>query len=217
MKNIIAFIFLLLGFLLTLRGQDTVRRNQIIINTYPSNLLVGDISIGIEHLYRKRLSHEFMFFYKVFSPETYYYKYNKGFRLNYLIKCNFINRKYFRMSGNMSFVYKKIYFHDKEDYWFEKLSTDLGPIKTYTFLMDRQIKNYGLGIGFGMNFRVSHRISIGNDFMFEILNTQKSYTVKKSIKGEMPSYYELSIPTAYVSKYYITYHLFPILKISYHL
>lgn len=217
MRKVVVVIFLSFGFLSMVFGQDTLRKNQIMINTYPSNLLAGDISLGVEHLYKKRLSHEFMFFYKVFSPEAYYYKYNKGFRLNYLMKYNFVNRKYFRMSGNISFVYRKIYFHNKEDYWFEKLSTDLGPIKTYTFLMDRQIKNYGAGVGFTMNFKVSHRISLGNDFMFELLNTQKSYTVKKSIKGEIPNYYELSTPTTYVSKHYTTYRLFLTLKVSSHL
>ena len=224
MRKIVAITTIMIFFFLFVQGQDTLRKNRFVVNTYPSNLLAGDISVGVEHIYKKRLSHEFMFFVKVFSPSNVFgpnlsfYKYDKGVRLNYLIKYNFINRKYFRMSGNMSFIYKDIYFRDKEDYWSEKFMTDLGPIKSYTFLMDREIKAYGVGFGFSINFRITSRISIGNDFIFEFLNTQKSYTVKKSIKGEIPSYYyDLSIPSTYVGKYFTTYSLFPTLKVSYSL
>ena len=220
MKKIVATITLLYFFLLGVYAQDTLRKNRVIINTYPSNLLAGDISIGLEHVYRKRLSHEFMFFYKVFSPNTTFYKYDKGFRLNYLIKYNFINRKYFRMSGNISLVYKDLYYNNKEDYWYEKFTTEHGLIKEITFLMDRKIKAYGVGFGLTLNFRITSKISIGSDIMIEYLKTQKSYSVKESIKGDITdysSYFGVSVPTNYVSRYYTRYSLFPTLKVSYQL
>jgi hypothetical protein len=220
MKKIVATIILLNFFLLGVYAQDTLKKNRFIINTYPSNLLVGDISLGIEHVYRKRLSHEFMFFYKVFSPNATFYKYDKGFRLNYLIKYNFIHRKYFRMSGNISLVYKDLYYNNKEDYWYEKFTTDHGLIKEITFLMDRKIKAYGIGFGLTLNFRITSKISIGSDIMIEYLKTQKSYSVKESIKGDITnysSYYGVSVPTNYVSRYYTRYSLFPTLKVSYQL
>jgi hypothetical protein len=220
MRKIVATIILLNCFLLVVRGQDTPRKNRFIINTYPSNLLAGDISIGIEHIYKKRLSHEFMFFYKVFSPDATYYKYDKGLRLNYLMKYNFINRKYFRMSGDISLVYKNVYFKNKEDYWYEKLTSDRGPLKGITFLMDREIKAYGIGFGLTLNFRITSKISIGSDIIVEYLKTQKSYSVKETIKGDISNYsfyYDISVPTNYVSRYHTRYSLFPTLKISYQL
>lgn len=220
MRKIVATITLLNFFLLSVYAQDTLRKNRFIINTYPSNLLAGDISLGIEHVYKRRLSHEFMFFYKMFSPDATYYKYDKGFRLNYLMKYNFINRKYFRMSGNISLVYKDLYFKNKEDYWYEKLTNDDGPIKGITFLMDRNIKAYGIGFGLTLNFRITSKISIGSDIIIEYLKTQNSYSVKESIKGDITNYsayYDVSVPTNYVSRYFTRYSLFPTLKISYQL
>lgn len=217
MKKIMATIILLTTTLSIASGQDTLNKNRFYINTYPSNLLAGDISIGIEHLYKKRISHELMFFFKTFSPNIGYYKYDKGIRLNYLVKYNFINRKYFRMSGNVSFDYKNSYFHNKEDYWREQLMTDYGQITTISFLMDREIKAYGVGVGLTLNFRISRKLSIGSDLLFEFLNTQVSYSVKSTIKGDINNYYWLTVPTDYVSRYYTSYNLFPTLKISYKL
>lgn len=220
MRKIVATITLLNCFLLAVYGQDTLRKNRFIINTYPSNIMAGDVSIGIEHVYKKRLSHEFMFYYKVFSPDATYYKYDKGCRINYLLKYNFINRKYFRMSANISLVYKDLYFKNKEDYWYEKFMTDRGPIKGITFLIDREIKAYGIGCGLTLNFRITSKISIGSDIIVEYLKTQKSYSVKETIKGDISnyySYYDVSVPTNYASRYHNRYSLFPTLKVSYQL
>lgn len=221
MKKIVLTIILLCCYLSSIYGQDSSRTHKFLINTYPSGLMAGDISLGVEHIYKKRLSHELMLFVKVFNQNQTYYKYNKGFRLNYLMKYNFINRKYFRMSGNISFAYKNIYFHGKEDYWHEQFMSDHGPNKNLTFLMDREINAYGMGVGFSMNFNITRRFSIGTDFLAEFLKTQKSYTVKRSIKGEIPDYYSyyynISIPTTYVSRYFTTLSFLPTLKVSYHL
>ncbi|MBN8704174.1 MAG: hypothetical protein J0M08_14015 [Bacteroidetes bacterium] len=129
------------------------------------------------------------------------------------------------MSGNISVVYKDLYFKNKEDYWYEQLSTDYGPIKEITFLMDREIKAYGIGFGLTLNFRITSKISVGSDIFVETLRTQKSYAVKESIKGDISNYsvfnyntyYYLSVPTNYVSKYSTQYSLFPTIKVGYHL
>ena len=220
MRKIVATIILINCIFSIVHGQDTLRKNRFTLNTYPSNLLAGDISFGIEHIYKKRLSHEFMFFFKVFSPDATYYKYDKGFRFNYLMKYNFINRKCFRMSCNISLAYKDIYFNNKEDYWYEKLQNNNAPIKGVTFLMDREIKAYGIGVGLTLNFRITSKISIASDIIVESLRTQRSYTVKELIKGDIsnyPYYYNISVPTNYVGHYYTRYSLFSTLKVSYQL
>lgn len=217
MKRRLATIIFMTIALSLASKQDTLKKNRVHLITYPSNLLAGDISIGLEHLYKKRISHELMFFFKMFSPNIGNYKYDKGVRLNYLVKYNFINRKYFRLSGNVSFDYKNSYFHNKEDYWREQLSTDYGQLTTISFLMDREVKAYGVGIGLTFNFRINNKLSVGTDLIFEFLNTQHSYSVKSTIKGDINDYNWLTVPTDYTSRYYSSCSLFPTFKVSYQL
>lgn len=164
---------LLLFFCLQASANDSIKRHQFYLHTIPSNLLVGDVSLGIEHLYKKRLSHEFQAYLKCFSPV--FLNYDKGFRFNYQLKYNVINRSHFRMSVNLSTSYKEAGFTNKNDYWFENgpYDTDIAP----TYLMDRKLKQFGIGGGIGLNFRLSRHFFIGSDLLLELCKTKKSYTV----------------------------------------
>lgn len=110
------------------------------MHTIPSNLLVGDVSLGIEHLYKKRISQELQAYVKCFSPV--FLRYDKGFRVNYQLKYNFIRRSYFRMSVNLSASYKEAAFTNKKDYRFENREAMLNSIEsTPTYLMDRKFNS----------------------------------------------------------------------------
>src|SRR5216117_469340 len=76
-------------------GQDSLSklaRNAFIIHYYPSTLLAGDISFGVEHRYKNRLAQELSFNVKTFQPKLYYF--DKGCRADYLIK-------YYLYNGNI--------------------------------------------------------------------------------------------------------------------
>lgn len=154
-------------------NNDSLKNHRFYLHTIPSNLLVGDVSLGIEHMYRKRISHEFQAYLKCFSPV--FLNYDKGFRFNYQLKYNVINRNHFRMSVNLSTSYKEAGFTNKKDYWFENGPYDLDAAPTY--LMDRKFKQFGVGGGIGLNFKLSRHFFIGSELLLELCKVKKTYTV----------------------------------------
>lgn len=168
--------FFIIALFLSLQAaahEDSLKKHQFYIHTIPSNLLVGDLSLGFEQVYNKRLSHEFQAYLKCFSPV--FLRYDKGFRFNYQLKYNFINRSRFRMSANLSASYKEARFANKKDYWPEQgpYDTDV----TSTYYMDRELKQLGFGGGIGLNFKLSRHVFIGSDLLLELCKTKRSYTV----------------------------------------
>lgn len=156
-------------------NKDSLKKHQFYIHTIPSNILVGDVSLSIEHLYKKRISHEFQTYLKCFSPV--FLHYDKGFRFNYQLKYNFINRHCFRMSANLSASYKESSFTNKKDYWLENKETRSYLDITPTYHMDREFKQFGIGGGIGLNFKLSRHFFIGSEILLELCKTKKSYTV----------------------------------------
>ncbi len=223
MKYVTAILISLL-FFFTGFGQDSLKKHQFIISTYPSNLFVGDASIGFEHCYKKRWSQETMIFAKCFGPNYSNYKYDRGYRFTYLLKYNFVNRKRFRVSANLSFTSKHIYFNDKPDAWLRYFSHSADERATVKpFLMDKYIKAYGPGLGFTFNYKLSKHFSAGNDLQFEYLNMQRFYNVNNPEK--LYEYYPeyLYLPAEYAPKasYRTPYHyrssVFYTIKLSYYL
>lgn len=153
--------------------HDSLKKQQFYIHTMPSNLLAGDLSLGFEQVCNKRVSYEFQAYLKCFSPV--FLRYDKGFRFNYQLKYNFIDRSYFRMSANLSASYKEARFANKKDYWPENgpYDTDITP----TYYMDRAFQQFGIGGGIGLNLKLSRHIFIGSDLLLELCKTKRSYTV----------------------------------------
>ena len=136
---------------------------------------MGDVSLGIEHLYKKRISQEFQAYVKCFSSVV--SGYDKGFRFNYQLKYNFIHRERFRMSVNASTSYQEYGFNRKETSWFEQYpDVTIGRAQPL-HMMDRHYERFGIGGGFGLNMRLSKHFFIGSDILLEISKIRKSYTV----------------------------------------
>jgi len=182
----------------------------------PSNLLVGDISLGVEHLYKKRFSQEFQAYLKCFKPTMFVF--DKGFRLNYQLKYNIIQRQYFRMSINVSTSYKEASFHNKKSYWSEhnELYGDLKP----QYIMDREMAIFGIGGGICLTFKISKHFYIGNELLLEISKEKKSYVVKEKQLNLSNNYAPLSEPYYYNSNTFSEFKKYnPIInfKVSYRL
>lgn len=199
-------------------NNDTIAKHKLFITTIPSNLLLGDFSLGIEHLFKKRFSHEFQAYLKCYNPIKIFGKYNQGYRFNYQLKYNFINRKYFRATSNLTTSYLQYFFKNKEDYWYET-NPDVGLVSRATYLMDRKIKFFGIGLGLGLNFKITKHFYLGSDIMLELSKGHRSYTVKQNIKPDgNGNYIMLTEPYHYSSGKYSNYIFFrPILnfKISF--
>ena len=192
-------VFILFFFCIKLNAQsDPVKKNTFFVHVILSNLLVGDIPLGFEHLYKKRISHEFQASVKCFNPLI--FKYSKGFRLNYQIKYSVINKDYFRMSLNATTSFKEASFTQKESYWSENktITTDLMP----KYIMDREFKQFGIGCGIGLNFKLTTHLFIGSEILLEICKTKKAYRVKEQQIIFTNSYMPLAEPYHYEENTY---------------
>jgi hypothetical protein len=205
MKKIIR---LLLLFLIAsqIHGQDSLSRtlapkHQFIIHSYPSALLVGDISLGVEHVYKKRFGQEFSLNLKTLNTNVYYY--NKGYRIDYFIKYYFYNGKRFRLSAGLSFEYKNIYFNNKQiNYFGFKRSPQQASSLYETLLEDRKHIQYGLGVGISLNYKVYKHFFIGSDIICNFSKYEVTYDYKEIIyrKYYDPTPYEKTVPSTIVSE-----------------
>lgn len=194
-------------------------KNQFIIHYYPSALLAGDISFGIEHRYKKRFAQELSFNLKTFQTKFYYF--DKGYRADYLIKYYLYNGNTFRFSTNLSFEYKSIYFVNKQiDYYYINLSNS-GQRKLYqTILEDRKDSEYGLGVGFSLNFKLYKHLLLGGDIGVNFVKRNLTYKYKEIVYRDPfnYNYNEPIVPSTYQSQYCSpTYSTLLRLKISYSL
>lgn len=62
MRNYLVIFILLNMWFGLCSGQDSIKKHQFILSTYPSNLLVGDASIGFEHCYKKKVAGSHVFY-----------------------------------------------------------------------------------------------------------------------------------------------------------
>jgi hypothetical protein len=166
-------------------AQDTLKKipppkNNFFIHYYPSVLVVGDISLGAEHLNKSRFGQELSFNLKAFQSN--FYNYNKGYRIDYLIKYVVINRKRFRFSADLSFEYVNIYFNNKQiDHYYGSLNAN-APVHLYEILLEnRKLKEYGAGIGFSINFKIYRNFSFGADVVANFVKYRIDYNYKELI------------------------------------
>jgi hypothetical protein len=164
-------------------GQDSLRKhasykNRFAVHYYPSALLAGDISFGIEHRYKKRFAHELSFNVKTFQPKLYYF--DKGYRADYLVKYYLYNGKIFRFSSNLSFEYKNIYFVNKQIDYHYRTETNQEPLVLYQSLLeDRRKTEYGLGLSFSLNFNLYKHIFAGGDIGVNFVKYKVTYNYKE--------------------------------------
>jgi len=205
MRNLFMFFTLVLSTH-SARGQDTLKLpttkvHRVFAHYYPTALIAGDICFGLEHSYKKRLSHEFSLSLKSFNTNFYYY--NKGYRLDYLFKYNIWTGKYFRFSTNLSLTYKNIYFDNRViDYYYVEPSPTRTPRQPYiTLLEDRRLKEYGIGLGISLNFKIYKGLFLGGDVTFNRVNYQTTYNIKGLVSGDIHEspYGDNSLPFKYIT------------------
>lgn len=157
----------------------------LFLHYYPSALVGGDVSGGLEYLNGKNLSLEFSVNLKSFTPEIYHY--NKGYRLNCLIKYDLSYSESFRFSADLSAMYMNIYFKDKAvDYYYYELSSQNSASYPYlTLKEDRRLEEYGAGIGLSMHLRIYKNLFAGSDLVFNGVKTRTTYSINNLIAGNL--------------------------------
>ena len=171
-------------------GQDPpvepfISKHGLFLHYYPSALVGGDLSVGLEYQSKKNLSLEFAFNHKLFTPGIYHY--NKGYRLNYLLKYDLSRTESFRFSIDLSAMYMNIYFKDKTvDYYYYELSSQNSASYPYlTLKEDRRLEEYGAGIGLSMHLRIYKNLFAGSDLIFNAVKTRTIYNITDLIAGNL--------------------------------
>lgn len=194
--------------------KDPVYKHRLFVHFYPSTLIVGDVSLGFEYLYKKRIAQELSLGIKSIPTNIYYF--DKGFRLDYLLKYNLFEDEQFRFSTNISILYKDVYFRNKEiTYLFVN---DFGSIDNevyQTLLEDRRHTEYGAGLGFSLNFKICKDFFIAGDAGINFVKYKVIYNYNKIIYRN--SYYPytnyVEVPSTYVTESSWR-HLSPVLRLK---
>ena len=187
LKNLIILLFFLLSAK-SICCQDSIIKkpaSHYFINFYPSTLINGSISFGAEHRYKKYLSHELSIGIRAYPYHN--NPYDKGYRLDYLVKFNIYSGDIFRFSANFSFMNENFYFNNKNiSYYYTSFN---GPLtgadhNAYEIIReDRHLKSTGAGIGFSLNFKLYKKLFIGGDVIFNLIKNTYTYNLKELIYG----------------------------------
>ena len=171
--------------LFALKNDSITKKYKWFVNTYPSALVTGDFSIGTE-FNCKRVRQEVAFFYKAFSVldhyKTFPYMYDKGFRVNYYLKYNIINRKKHLLSFDIGYSYRERAFKNKNT------SPDLfyyvyTPAEYTIYNLNRKQVLQGISIGFSNIFKVYKKLNVGFNLNYDLLKIQTTYTLNYYVSG----------------------------------
>lgn len=113
--NLLFFLFLINLPLLFYGQNDSLKTKRLAIYVSPSQILFGDIPIGIEHSLTKKFSHELFLQFKCFNSVVPFYLYNKGFGGKYFLKYSIYKNKQINLSLNLGYGYRYFYFNNKLD------------------------------------------------------------------------------------------------------
>lgn len=131
-----------------------------IIFVYPTALVAGDASAGLECRPSKKIGFEGALNCKLFAPKI--YEYDHGYRTDFLFKYYLLEKSRFSLSLNFSLVYKNVWFSNKviNYYSFEGPASDF---LLQTTVEDKRWQEYGAGTGLTINFKLTKQIVCGLD------------------------------------------------------
>lgn len=164
------------------------------ITTYPSSILLGDISLGAEFSH-KRFRQELALFYKTYQFLP-HYLYDRGMGLNYYLKYNLIARDHWLLSADVGYVFRKAYYYDKT---ITLLITEQGePLSFYK--SDRSFKKSGLSVGASTLIRIRQRFFLGFSTCLDWVQCSMDFSIKEHLSGQIiksPDNPNLELPLPY--------------------
>lgn len=114
-KKIFTTLFLITLPLLFYGQKDSLKTKRLAIYVSPSQILFGDVPIGIEHSLTKRISHELFIQFKVTGPILNLYNFDQGFGCKYFFKYNLLKSKKTFLHLNLGYNYRNIFFANKQE------------------------------------------------------------------------------------------------------
>lgn len=164
------------------------------ITTYPSSILLGDISAGTEFSH-KRFRQELALFFKTYNFWS-DYLYDRGMGLNYYLKFNLIDREDLLFSVDLGYVYRRAYYRDKA---IPLAISEYGqPLNSYK--SDRSFVKSGLSVGPSTLIRLRNRFFLGFSTCLDWVRCYSDYSIKEHLSGAAimaPGNPNLELPLPY--------------------
>lgn len=193
-KNIYKFLFIVLFPCVIIAQKDSLKLNHLMVYTSPSQILFGDVPLGLEHRFSKKISHELFLQFKVSGPILNLFNFNRGYGLNYFLKYDFINSRKNTLSFDLGYSYTKSSFENKKD--IDPLFRIYGNVdipRQYNMSVSRISSAIITGISF--NREILRRIYTGANFLFECGKNKLNYEIndqnfKTDYATQVPYYLE---------------------------
>ena len=174
-RQIILINYIFCSLLLISQNEKTISKFKIY--TSPSQILMGDIPIGVEHHLYKRLSHELFLQVKCFNSLFPFYKFNRGIGGKYFFNYSFFNLNKVVFKANFGYGYRYFYYNNKLDIppVAENdivLNNNISSMPN-EYLMSKKINTNTLIIGLSSEVKVFKKMQFGVNLFFE-------YGIKKN-------------------------------------
>lgn len=159
------------------KKDSTEKQSRWFITTYPSSVLLGDLSLGAEFSY-KRIRQELALFYKTYNIWS-DYLYDKGSGINYYLKYDLIKREDLHLSLDIGYVYRKAYYDNKV---IPLMLSEQGlPLNYYN--TDRNFRKSGLSLGGSTLIKLKDRFFLGFNACIDLVMYENAYVIKEYISG----------------------------------
>jgi|688.fasta_scaffold05118_16 hypothetical protein len=180
-RSLLLLFCMILKVNITFCSDTLSKRARFFISTYPSNLFVGDISLGGEFCFKK-IGGEVIFMKKIFES-NYYPFYDKGYRISTYIKFKVVNQEKISLSIDAGFIARKEYFENKNlpPHFYTSFSTsDESTLYNQSF-MD---KYSGLSFGTSSIFKIYKAFNFGWSLNIDVLNVTRIRKINYFESGE---------------------------------
>lgn len=185
------FIFLILvfysfGFVLhsnpVIKKDSLNKSHRFFITTYPSTIFTGDISLGGEHSF-KRFRQELAVFYKTYNVLK-NFKFDKGYRVDYYLKFNFINRENHKMSLDLGCIYQERSYLNKVVPFPRQAFLEPPPASMISrYRSDKKEVIYGFGLGVSSLSKLYRNFFWGMSLDLFVTRLTRKYSAKEYVSG----------------------------------
>ncbi|MCA0431330.1 MAG: hypothetical protein LCH32_12595 [Bacteroidetes bacterium] len=144
-------------------------------------MFVGDLSLGLEYCF-KSFRQEVSIFYKIYDVEP-YYSFNNGYRINYNLGYNFINKDKLLLGANLIFSNQKKYFENKNKvpYFIDNESSNTFDKSIYN--VSYKDKYTGVGIGLNGIMKIYKSFCLGMSLNVLYLEGNSSKNINYHVQG----------------------------------
>ncbi|MFN8116335.1 MAG: hypothetical protein U0W65_09495 [Bacteroidia bacterium] len=188
-KKYFFLLVLVVPFVMYGQKKDSINTKYLALYIAPSQILFGDIPIGIEQKLSKKLHHECFVQTKISSPILNLYDFNKGFGVKYFLKYDLTKSKTTNFFLDIGYSFSYLYFKNKMSRSPIQNNDINGSQKKYNMSLLRI--NNALITGFSFQQTIYKKIYTGLNLFFLLGKNKLNYEIKDD---EFAKDYSLTSP-----------------------